>query len=136
MRNYLIIILAALICGCSKKGSPQTVAPPQVSISNQKTKFDPDRNIKFIQGVLKNESTNELENLTVDFNFYNDSGDKLDEDSTSIQTLAAGETWQFQTYSQMPWAKYKLNSITCWVGGEQFNLSVPEIGQLKPFQFN
>ena len=101
-------------------------AIPKVSISNIQGEIQDDGGMD-ITGIIQNESDSALDGVTVNFNFLDDDGNKVDEQMDFIQSLAPNDTWSFKVSSLKDGStKYKLDSITSIINGSDVNLDVEQ----------
>ncbi len=114
---------AAPVVAASQPAAP---VAPKVSISDVKGEIQDDGGMD-ITGIIQNESDSTLDGVTVNFNFLDDDGNKVDESMDFIQKLAPNDTWSFKVSSLKDGStKYQLDSITSIIDGSDVNLDVEQ----------
>jgi hypothetical protein len=113
---------SAAVVAASQPATPA----PKVSISDVKGEIQDDGGMD-ITGIIQNESDSTLDGVTVNFNFLDDDGNKVDESMDFIQKLAPNDTWSFKVSSLKDGStKYQLDSITSIIDGSDVNLDVEQ----------
>ena len=65
--------------------------------------------------------------VTVNFSFFDDDGNKVDDAMDFIQTLSPDDTWSFKVSSLKDnCKKYRLDSITSFIDNSEVNLDVQQ----------
>ncbi|HTX20499.1 MAG TPA: FxLYD domain-containing protein [Candidatus Aquilonibacter sp.] len=105
----------------------QPAAPvPKVSISNVQGEIQDDGGMD-ITGIIQNLSDTSLNGVTVNFSYFDDDGNKVDDAMDFIQTLAPDDTWSFKVSSlKDSCKKYRLDSITSFIDNSEVNLDVQQ----------
>lgn len=102
------------------------ISPPKVSISSLNGAIQ-DYGGMDITGIIQNLSGVALDGVTVNFSFLDDDGNKVDDAMDFIQTLAPDDTWSFKVSSLKDGCKkYRLDSITSFIGNSQVKLDVEQ----------
>jgi hypothetical protein len=105
----------------------QPAAPvPKVSISEVDDEIA-DYGGMDITGIIQNLSDAPIQGVKVNFSFFDDDGNKVDDAMDFIQTLAPDDTWSFKVSSLKDnCKKYRLDSITSIIDGSEVSLDVQQ----------
>jgi len=80
-----------------------------------------------ITGIIQNLSGVALHGVSVNFSFFDDDGNKVDDAMDFIQTLAPDDTWKFKVSSLKDnCKKYRLDRITSFIDNSEVNLDVQQ----------
>lgn len=140
IRVFRLFFSFALIAGISwwiffKSSQPErqtfpvndvsaAVSPPKVSVSNLNGEIQSYGGMD-ATGIIHNLSGVTLNGVSVNFSFFDDDGNKVDDAMDFIQTLAPDDPWKFKVSSlKTNCKKYRLDKITSYIGNSEVNLDV------------